>query len=133
MVLINFGGGVFSLSVLPSQLLGTGGSLYFTTNNLHGHTLHFVPTAGTLDSVYTRSSWEFAVCRGSERDSAVHYGPFPAPTVDSWRATVKLPVNYATPASGRAAASSSPGIRCRGVAPGGPEYSLHPPFSIRSN
>jgi hypothetical protein len=35
-VLINFGGGLFSLTVLPSQLLGTGGPLYFTTPNCMG-------------------------------------------------------------------------------------------------
>jgi hypothetical protein len=35
-VLIDFGGGVFSLTVLPSQLLGTGGPLYFTTSNCTG-------------------------------------------------------------------------------------------------
>jgi hypothetical protein len=36
MVLIDVGGGVFSLNVLPTQLLGTGGSLYFTTSNCTG-------------------------------------------------------------------------------------------------
>jgi hypothetical protein len=35
-VLINVGGGLFSLNVLPDQLLGTGGPLYFTTNNCTG-------------------------------------------------------------------------------------------------
>ena len=36
MVLIVVGGGPFSLNVLPGQLLGTGGSLYFTSNNCTG-------------------------------------------------------------------------------------------------
>jgi hypothetical protein len=36
MVLINVGGGLFSLNVLPDQLLGTGGPLYFTTSNCTG-------------------------------------------------------------------------------------------------
>ena len=35
-VLIDVGGSLFSLNVLPNQLLGTGGSLYFTTNNCMG-------------------------------------------------------------------------------------------------
>jgi hypothetical protein len=35
-VLINVGGGLFSLNVLPNQLLGTGGPLYFTSNNCAG-------------------------------------------------------------------------------------------------
>jgi len=36
MVLIDVGGRLFSLNVVPDQLLGTGGSLYFTTNNCTG-------------------------------------------------------------------------------------------------
>jgi hypothetical protein len=36
MVLINVGGGLFSLNVLQDQLLGTGGPLYFTTNDCTG-------------------------------------------------------------------------------------------------
>jgi hypothetical protein len=35
-VLINAGGGVFSLNVLPTQLQGAGGSLYFITPNCTG-------------------------------------------------------------------------------------------------
>jgi hypothetical protein len=36
MVLIDLGGRPFSLNVLPTQLLGTGGPLYFTTTNCTG-------------------------------------------------------------------------------------------------
>ena len=35
-VLIDVGGRLFTLNVLPGQLQGTGGSLYFTTNNCTG-------------------------------------------------------------------------------------------------
>lgn len=55
-VLINVGGGVgggvFSLNVLPSQLLGTGGSLYFTTANCTGTPyITFQPPALATPSV----------------------------------------------------------------------------------
>jgi hypothetical protein len=51
-VLIDVGGGVFSLNVLPTQLQGTGGSLYFTTSNCTGTPyIMFQPPALSTPSV----------------------------------------------------------------------------------
>lgn len=45
-VLIDVGGHLFSLNVVPNQLLGTGGPLYFTTGNCAGTPYIMFPAPG---------------------------------------------------------------------------------------
>jgi hypothetical protein len=125
-VLMDLGGGVFSLNVLPSQLLGTGGPLYFTTSNCTGTAyITFQPPALATPSVLAAPGNSLYAAIPNATPLQITALSQLLPSIPRG-AGGKLPLDYASAPSSARAACSSPDIRCPGVAAGGPEHSVHP-------